>query len=100
MILYYSDSRISPADEAELKRENRITSINRNDPITFNNDDSNYNRRVNNHRQTYDEEDSNEPVSLKLRPKPKYENYKSVTFFAWQLFQVRIRFIFTKNLFI
>lgn len=37
-----------------------------------------------------DNEESNVPVSLKLKPKPKFANYKSVTFFAWELFQVRI----------
>lgn len=88
--MFYSDSRITPAERAELNRENRISSHHQNDPITFNNDDRNYQRRENNHRPTYQEEDSNEPVSLKLRPKPKYENYKSVNFFAWKLFQVRI----------
>ena len=85
---------LTPQEEAELRRENRFSSSNhQNAQIHFNNGPNNYNEREAFSRPSRPQ--SNEPVSLNLKPKPKYDNYRKVTNFAWQLFQVRIRFIFS-----
>lgn len=92
IITVASATRISAQEEAELRRENVY---NRNSgPIHFNNDrQSEYNQSPS---YTRPKKPSNEPVSLRLVPKPKYDNYKAVTNFSWQLFQVRIGFNFFK----
>lgn len=54
-----------------------------NDNISFNDD------RVADNRRPYKDNQNIEPQSVRLTPKPKFVNSKPVTFFAWQLFQVR-----------
>lgn len=79
-------------EEEELKRENFYRSPNyhpETERITYEDDDESDNysparKPLNNNQE------SNEPVSLNLKPKAKFANYQPVTFFAWQLFQVRI----------